>query len=499
VFQEEVNHGRLHGATRAIADVGCFLPRSSLLIDLMTLPQWVNDTFYPLISNTSRYLILYGGAGSGKSVFAAQKTVVRILSERPHKILVVRKVAKTLRQSCFAEIQSIISQWGLSEYFTVNKTDMEISCRNGNRIIFAGLDDVEKLKSIQGITSIWEEEASELEQADHIQLDLRLRGRTKHYKQIIQSFNPVSITHWLRDTIDQDQTTAHRSTYKDNRFIDAEYIRLIESFKITDEYYYTVYGLGEWGVTGKTIFPAAIVTQRINELRGRRHQSGMFELDQWTNGDYVRMYHDPETGLYVLGGDTAGEGSDYFTGQVLDQDGNQCAVLQHKFDEDLYAQQMYALGRYYNDALLAIECNFSSYPIKELDRLQYPNQYVRETAPDSYTGKLSHKYGFMTTKLTRPLIISNLVKHVRESIETINDIPTLEEMLTFVRNEHGRAEAMNNKHDDLIMALAIAEYIRNELPVDSIPFLPGKFPQARKDFDDDDDDDIEPKARFWAI
>ena len=66
-------------------------------IDLTAIPELTNEIYYPLYKDTNRYLLLYGGAGSGKSVFAAQKTLVRLLTEKPHRFLVVRKVAKTLR------------------------------------------------------------------------------------------------------------------------------------------------------------------------------------------------------------------------------------------------------------------------------------------------------------------------------------------------------------------------------------------------------------------
>ena len=117
-----------------------------------------------------------------------------------------------------------------------------ISFANGSEILFAGLDDVEKLKSIYNITGIWIEEASELLEGDFNQLDIRLRGKTKYYKQIIITFNPISIMHWLkRRFFDRKDKRArvHESTYKDNRFLDEEAIRTLESFKETDEYYYT--------------------------------------------------------------------------------------------------------------------------------------------------------------------------------------------------------------------------------------------------------------------
>lgn len=462
-------------------------------IDFSRLPEIVNDVYYPLFWDKSRYLVLYGSAGSGKSVFITQKILKRVIEEQGHKFLVIRKVGKTIRESVFAEFRNTISSWGLSQLFKINKTDMTITCLNGNQIIFAGLDDVEKLKSISGITGIWVEEASEIEQSDLQQLDLRLRGKTNYYKQIILSFNPVSIVHWLKSFFFDNPPKNCRTiktTYKDNRFLDQEYIQVLLALADKDPYYYSVYALGEWGVIGKTIFPAQIVSERIAYLRDKKPlRRGFFAFEyenekivnesiKWINDadGYISIYEEVKPGYpYVIGGDTAGDGSDNFTGQVLDNvNGSQVAVLKHQFDEDLYTRQMYCLGRYYNEALEGIETNFSTFPVKELTRLGYWHQYNREV-PDTYTGRLEKKYGFQTNKLTRPLIIAGLVQVVRENPGLFNDIATLEEMLTFVRNEKGRAEAQEGKHDDLIMGLAIAHYIRDQADI-----KPTEEPQETK-------------------
>ena len=117
------------------------------------------------------------------------------------------------------------------------------------------------------------------------------------------------------------------------------------------------------------------------------------------------------------------------------------------------------MGTCYNTALLAVETNFSSYPIRELERLGYPRQYVRQTE-DSFTHRPTRSYGFKTTSVTRPLLIAGLVEVVRDHPEWLNDRDTLEEMLTFVRNQRGRPEAQQGAHDDCVMALGIAYYVR---------------------------------------
>ena len=89
----------------------------------------------------------------------------------------------------------------------------------------------------------------------------------------------------------------------------------------------------------------------------------------------------------------------------------------------------------------------------------YRKQYIREVE-DEFDGRLKHAFGFRTDKLTRPVIISELIRIVRDRTGLINDRDTILEMLTFVRNEKLRPEAEAGAHDDLVMALAIAYYIR---------------------------------------
>ena len=433
-----------------------------------------NETFLPLFADTHRYLVLKGGGGSGKSIFAGRKVLERAVNEPGHRFLVCRKVARTLRESCFKQLLGQLAEFYPDSGYKANKSDLTISFQNGSEIIFAGLDDVEKLKSIYNITGIWIEEASELLEGDFNQLDIRLRGKTREYQQIILSFNPISIQHWLKkrffDRRDK-RARVHESTYKDNRFLDAAAIRTLESFQETDEYYYQVYCLGMWGVTGKTVFNGKAIGRRLQELK-EPVCTGLFTYadDGLTLTDIrwedardgcIKVYKKPEPGRpYVIGADTAGDGSDWFVGQVLDNvSGEQVAVLRHQYDEDTFSRQMYCLGKWYNDAMLAPEANFSTYPVKLLDLMGYRNLYVREIE-DTFDGTIRHAYGFRTDRLTRPVIISELIRVMREHLETVNDEETLLEMLTFVRDEKQRAAAEPGAHDDCVMALAIAHYVR---------------------------------------
>lgn len=427
-----------------------------------------NAAFIDLFFDQHPRLVLCGGGGSGKSIFAGRKVLERVTTEEGHRWLVCRKVAKTLRDSCFAQLRGQLAEFYPKSGAKINSSDMRIRFPNGSEILFAGLDDVEKLKSIYNITGIWIEEASEITEADYNQLTIRLRGETKYYQQIILTFNPISITHWLKkrffDRQDPEVLT-HRSTYKDNRFLPEKDRQVLESFRETDPYYYQVYCLGEWGVTGKTVFDGQAVSERLSRIPDPIKR-GLFEAGKWTDDKTgpIQIWTEPEEGRpYVIGGDTAGEGSDFYVAQVLDNiTGRQVAILRHQFDDDTFAEQVNALGRYYNDALVGIEANFSTYPIKKLEEFGYPKLYVREQE-DTFTGGIRKSFGFKTTAVTRPVIIGQLVEAMRDGgVNLVNDRTTLEEMLTFVRNEAHklRAEAEEGAHDDCVMSLAIAWYIR---------------------------------------
>lgn len=441
------------------------MSRQEALRHLKVLREGTNGSFFHLYRDHSRYLVLCGGAGSGKSIFAGRKVLERVTTEPGHRWLVCRKVARTLRDSCFAQLRGQIAESYPTAGAKVNTGDLRISFANGSEILFAGLDDVEKLKSIYNVTGIWIEEASEVTEQEFNQLDIRLRTVFPHYLQMILSFNPISITHWLKRRffdISDERATTHRSTYKDNRFLTEEAVATLEAFKDTDPYYYQVYCLGEWGVTGKTVFDGQAVAERLSRIP-EPVKRGYWEDERWIDAKDgpVQIFREPEEGRpYVIGGDTSGEGSDFFVAQVLDNvTGEQVAVLRHQYEEDTYAKQVFRLGEYYNDALVGIEANYSTYPIKRLEQMGYRNQYVREQE-DTYTGAIRKAYGFQTNVRTRPVIIAQLVEAMREGINLVNDRTTLEEMLTFVRNEKLRAEAEEGAHDDCVMALAIAWYIR---------------------------------------
>lgn len=258
--------------------------------------------------------------------------------------------------------------------------------------------------------------------------------------------------------------------------------------------------------SGQCYFDSEKLLKRIQEVK-QPIKIGYFLYElynekimsyEWKNdpNGYIKIYEDViDRNPYVIGGDTAGEGSDNFTGQVINNiTGNQAAMLKQKFGEIEYARQMYCLGMYFNEALIGIETNFSTYPTVKLAEMKYPNLYIRDKNPDDYRDMLETKIGVNTNKATRPHMLAILQTIVSEQIEKINDKETIEEMINFIVDEKGKPQAQEGCHDDLVMGKAIAHYIRPQqkytlLPVRQKtiqeiyePFFDIEKPNAYEDF-----------------
>ena len=228
---------------------------------------YVNDAYIPYLNDETRTQIFYGGSSSGKSFFLAQRTVKDVL--QGHNYLIVRNVAGTVKRSVYNQIVKTIGDFGLKDEFIISKSEMVITCaQNDKQILFGGLDDPEKLKSVTPIngviTDIWIEEATESAYEAYKQLTKRLRGESGNIKKrMIFSFNPILQTHWIyreffgkwvdgKNCYRDENLLILKTTYKDNKYLTDEDIYNLENE--TDEYYYNVYTLGNWGVLGKVIF-----------------------------------------------------------------------------------------------------------------------------------------------------------------------------------------------------------------------------------------------------
>jgi PBSX family phage terminase large subunit len=226
-------------------------------LDLSNSELW-NGKYLPAITRPKIYNILYGGAGSGKSQTMIQFFLSELLDHDENEnetFVVLRKVAATIRTSVYMDFKNKIYEWGLGDLITAYDGIFEFRSRS-NKIIFMGVDNPEKLKSLAQAKYIWVEEATELTKEDFIQVTLRLRGISKHQKRFFLTFNPVSDSHWIKERffdrppeVEKDKILILHSTYKDcYRFLDKEYPIRMEALKDVDYTYWDVYANGNWGV-----------------------------------------------------------------------------------------------------------------------------------------------------------------------------------------------------------------------------------------------------------
>ncbi len=229
--------------------------------------MYVNDAYMDYLEADQYTQIFFGGSSSGKSYFLAQRTVMDNMNG--YNYLICRNVGNTIKKSVFNEVWKAICGMQLAMFYSRNLTDLVITCRRNNKqILFSGLDDEEKLKSITPIDGvlerIWVEEATEIKRSAYMQLKKRLRGRTDKHKGIILSFNPILKSHWIyeeffigcwdesKTVYKSDRKLILKTTYKDNLFLTEDDIYELEHE--TDEYYYNVYTLGNWGILGNVIY-----------------------------------------------------------------------------------------------------------------------------------------------------------------------------------------------------------------------------------------------------
>ena len=235
--------------------------------------------------------------------------------------------------------------------------------------------------------------------------------------------------------------------------------------------------------TGRPVFANEIIEMRIEELkklyRERPPKRGRFSFEwddpdtqnkikdnsiRWVEDErgFITIYEDVQKDYpYVIGGDTKGEGGDYYSSTALNNiTGKRVASLHMQSSNSKpYTHQVYCLGKYFNEALIGIEMNFNTAPLEELERLRYPKQYMRQSY-DSISKEIQKKFGWKTDGNSRPLIIDKEIALIEEHIELFTDITMLGECLTFIYDKNNRPDATPGKHDDLLMSDMIAAEIR---------------------------------------
>ena len=237
-------------------------------------PKWerlVNTAFVPLLECKDRYLILYGSRGSSKSDFVSKQLIFNCLTHSYFKCILYRNTYNTIQESSYETIKQNIIAMGLESLFTFRKQPLSIDCINGNRFIARGGDNALSLKSIKDPTCVWYEEEVPNEE-DFATITLTIRAT---YATILQEFFTINPQvegdfqdNWfwkrffkdreglsfrtktqveLQDGVVVDShVTVHHSTYNDNRWLSNQVKALIEGYKTTNEYLYSVYAKGLW-------------------------------------------------------------------------------------------------------------------------------------------------------------------------------------------------------------------------------------------------------------
>ena len=237
--------------------------------------------FYPMLFDYSnRWEVYMGSAGSAKSYFITQKLIIRACNEKI-KILVCRRTGTTIRNTCFSLFKDILTKWKLTPYVKIRESDFNIKFPNGSEIIFIGLDEETKLLSLNNIGAIFIEEAFEVPKPIVEQLNLRLRGTTPN-QQIIMAFNPISKNHWLYDFCEVNPPTSfvfNHSTYKDNPFLNKEYVHELEELYKRNPAKARIFCDGQWGVDSEGL---VLTNWRVEDFdpmelaaRGLEHRAGM--------------------------------------------------------------------------------------------------------------------------------------------------------------------------------------------------------------------------------
>ncbi len=219
-----------------------------------------SKVFYQIREAKDRFVVIYGGAGSSKSYSVHQNELIKIMEPGKGDTLFFRKHATDHRESCYKLLNKIISSWGLDAMFTKvygNDNRRITYIPTGRSIVFKGLDEPEKIKSIVGFSRVVIEEANQISFDDFTEVVRRARGFDD--VQFIMMLNPVDENHWIKkNLVDKSgpyaaDTRAFRFTYKDNvnskghKFLTDKDIAELERLSSVDMNQYRIYALGEWG------------------------------------------------------------------------------------------------------------------------------------------------------------------------------------------------------------------------------------------------------------
>ena len=255
------------------------------------LPELVGKGYKDFWNFKGRYRVCKGSRGSKKSKTTALFFIYSMMKYPGANLLVVRKVYRTLKDSCFTDLKWAINILGVQDYWSVKESPLEIIyIPTGQKILFRGLDDPLKVTSITVETGnlcwAWIEDAYEInKEQDFNMLDESIRGKIEEplYKQITLTFNPWNERHWLKKRffdVEDENIMAKTTNYMCNEWLDESDKKLFEDMKKNNPRRYQVAGLGNWGIVEGLVYENWEEKEfDVNEISKRKGVKSAFGLD----------------------------------------------------------------------------------------------------------------------------------------------------------------------------------------------------------------------------
>ena len=260
---------------------------------VVSLPECVGRGYGTFWKWRGRYRVCKGSRASKKSKTTALWCIVNLMKYPDANLLVVRKVFRTLKDSCFTELKWAINRLGVQDHWEIKESPLEMTYRpTGQKIYFRGLDDPLKVTSItveRGyLCWAWVEEAYEIgTENDFNMLDESIRGaippETGLFKQITLTFNPWNEHHWIKKRFfdnPDDETLAMTTNYLCNEWLDNADRKAFETMRLNNPRRYRVAGLGDWGIVDGLVYENwEEKLFDIDEVRGLPSVKSVFGLD----------------------------------------------------------------------------------------------------------------------------------------------------------------------------------------------------------------------------
>ncbi len=267
------------------------------------LPEVIGKGYGTYWNYKGRYRVVKGSRASKKSTTTALNMIYRIMTYPNSNGLVIRKVFRTIKDSCFSQLKWAIHRLKVDKYWKATNSPLELTyLPTGQKILFRGLDDPLKVTSVAvdkgSLCFLWIEEAYEIMSEDDFNmLDESIRGQVPDglFKQITLTLNPWNDRHWIKkrffDTEDKD-ILAITTNYKCNEWLDESDLKVFETMKTHNPKRYRVAGLGEWGVVDGLVYEN-VREDRFNKedvIRNNPDIKPVFGLDFGYTNDPTALF-----------------------------------------------------------------------------------------------------------------------------------------------------------------------------------------------------------------